>query len=1314
MINVFKVFPFLIVLLIALAGPATAAPPPQKPSDQQLIDQLKQDTQNKVRISYHPDTGKVSFIGTEPVHTIPRPSFVPVKATPEEAARGFLVKYGQLFGLRDAAGELSLMEEQPLKEGRVFVRFQQRYHNIPIVAGELIVQMNDNRDFISANGEILPELDLDTNPAIPPETARQIALGKVAKDYNLNPGDLTATDPELWIYNPLLLRNATLRPSMLVWRLEVTPQELLPIREFVLVDAKLGFIALQFNQIDSARNRRVYDNNNNPSLGLPGGGPYRTEGQAPSSITDVNQAYNYSGNTYDFYFNEHGRDSLNNAGMTLISTTRYCPNSSSCPYPNAFWNGTQMAYGQGFAAADDVVGHELTHGVTEFSSHLFYYYQSGAINESFSDVWGEFIDLTNGAGTDTAAVRWLMGEDIPGIGAIRDMENPPTFGDPDRMLSANYYCEEGDSGGVHFNSGVNNKAAFLMTDGGSFNGYTVSALGISKVADLYYEVQTHLLTSGSSYNDLYNALVQAGLNLGYSAADRQEIQDALNAVQMNQRPCGDSAPPPICATGQSVNHIFFDNMESPASGRWASAAIVGTNEWYYPQTANPYGFDATYASSGVYNLWGYDRPATGDYYIAMTSGVTLPANAFLHFKHDWAFEDGTSAIYDGGVMEYSTNNGASWNDAGALFTHNGYNGVIGASSNPLNGRSAFTHESHGYTASRLNLNSLAGQNVRFRFRIGTDSTADALGWFIDDVRIYTCGSTTLPTPPGNLTASPASQTQINLAWTDNSNNETGFKIERSPNGTSGWTQITTVGTNITTYNNTGLTCNTRYYYRVRAYNGSGDSTYSNTANATTLVCGGGSNWKVLFDETHGYGSDLDDYIIEDALSNLAALLINNGATVNSLKPPAAFNYAAISQYNVLVLVVPQSSYSAQQRADINTFVQNGGRLVTVGDWGGWGPADTARPILNTILSGLGTGIAINDNMVLDPTNHDGANNFWPIIHQFSSKPINQGVNQVVEYAAASLQVGSPGYVTAWADNDSYTGLTDLSTIERDAAGLLASPPNLAEGQFIIDGLLSNTPPPPKTELNEPQAQPDVIVPQAVTVINFDNASQPCLFNQTTALRNQYQALGVTFSGPSSNDGGAILDQCGGFGVSGHSAPNFLAFNASATLSNGGVPRNPETITFAQPVSFAQIRVGSSAGSGQSLTMQAFNASNNLLGSQTVTLNATLQTLSISANGITRVVISSPASIFVLDDLTFNTQTAGQPLPVMAMADIGNGDVFVIADLSLWTNQDPDGDGTASLNEYNNTTLALKVFLGAAGGGPGAENKTYLPVILRNH
>ena len=117
--------------------------------------------------------------------------------------------------------------------------------------------------------------------------------------------------------------------------------------------------------------------------------------------------------------------------------------------------------------ADDVVAHELTHGVTQYESNLFYYYQSGAINESFSDVWGEYYDQANGLGNDSAGIKWQIGEDISGLGAIRNMSNPPSFGDPDRMSSANYYEGKDDSGGVHHNSGINNKAVYLMVDGGS-------------------------------------------------------------------------------------------------------------------------------------------------------------------------------------------------------------------------------------------------------------------------------------------------------------------------------------------------------------------------------------------------------------------------------------------------------------------------------------------------------------------------------------------------------------------------------------------------------------------------------------------------------------------------------------------------------------------------------------------------------------------------------------------------------------------------------------------------------------------------------
>ncbi|MBI4710239.1 MAG: hypothetical protein HY759_03930, partial [Nitrospirae bacterium] len=109
-----------------------------------------------------------------------------------------------------------------------------------------------------------------------------------------------------------------------------------------------------------------------------------------------------------------------------------------------------------------------------------------------------------------------------------------------------------------------------------------------------------------------------------------------------------------------------------------------------------------------------------------------------HFAHAYGFEDPN---YDGGVLEYSANGGASWNDAGTLFDYNGYDGTIPAG-NPLAGRSAFLSDSHGYISSRLNLNSLAGQSVRFRWRMGLNNGVYDWGWWLDDVRIYTCMSCT--------------------------------------------------------------------------------------------------------------------------------------------------------------------------------------------------------------------------------------------------------------------------------------------------------------------------------------------------------------------------------------------------------------------------------------------------------------------------------------------------------------------------------------------------------------------------------------------
>ncbi|MEI9477004.1 MAG: M4 family metallopeptidase, partial [Deltaproteobacteria bacterium] len=722
-----------------------------------LVDQLKQMTGSKIRMETHAKTGKVRYIGVDPSNAIRQPAVLSANPTSEEAARGFLSKYGSLFGLTDHARELRVMHTKKTDRGRSFVRFQQSHSGIPVLGGELIVQVSSSNNIVSAQGKILPDIGVDTSPTIPPVTAQEKALGLIfkyyGKKYHLDISSLHVSTPELSIYNPMLLGLREDR-NRLVWRMEVYPTELLPIKELVLVDAHLGNVALHFNQIHPALSRLVYDHDNTTGKPLPGAPAdlKRSEGQGESGITDVDMAYDYSGHTYDFYWDYHGRDSLDNAGMELISTTRYCPDGYDCsyePYDNAFWNGAQVVYGEGWASALDVVGHEMTHGVTQHESNLFYFMQSGALNEAFSDIWGEFIEKTYEGGADT---EWLIGENLP-YGALRSMSDPELYENPDRIGSEYYICDVWYNQDivVHYNSGVANKAAYLMAVGGAFNGFTVNGLGIAKAAKIFYEVQTHLLTSAGDYNDLYDALPQACANLvgtsGITLSDCLEVEKAVNATEMNQQPAYCMArEAPVCESGQVVN-LFFDDLENPSSGQWTHAALVGSDQWYYPQNPNPYsgqGWDPTYATSGHYNFWGYDYEEVSDSYIAMTQDVAIPAGAYLHFRHAYSFEVGYvewDIYYDGGVIEYTTDGGTNWYDAGSLITHNGYTGtLVTGYDNPLSGSEAFVGYSSGYISTRLDLSTLAGQNVRFRFRIGTDYSDWDYGWFIDDIRIYTCAS----------------------------------------------------------------------------------------------------------------------------------------------------------------------------------------------------------------------------------------------------------------------------------------------------------------------------------------------------------------------------------------------------------------------------------------------------------------------------------------------------------------------------------------------------------------------------------------------
>ncbi len=624
---------FLILNLLFALVLATSAWGASEPDS--LVNELSKSSGGKVHVGYHSVTGKVRFLRAEPGAAIPQPFALPRDAAPDLAAKSFLTKYGSLFGITDPSKELTVKRERKADRGRSFVRFQQVYKGVPVIGGELIVQMDSSNNIISAQAKILPDIGIDTSPVISSviaqERALEVVLKHYRKKYDVDRSSLQVKTPDLWIYNPVLLEgNDNL--THLVWRMEVSPTRTLPIRELVLVDAHHGDVVLHFNQIDAALSRKIYDHNNTEGKPLPGDPSdlKRSEGDGSSGITDVDYAYDYAGDTYNFYWDYHGRDSLDNLGMVLISTTRFCPGFPyPCPFANAFWEGTQMVYGDGFASADDVVAHEMTHGVTEHESNLIYLNQSGAINESFSDIWGEFVDLTNGKGNDDPSVKWLMGEDLPPeIGAIRDMGNPPAFGDPDSIGSSNHYCGPSDNGGVHINSGIVNKTAYLMTDGGTFNGITVTAVGITKVAKIFYEAQTNLLISSSDFTGLYDALNQACANLigtdSITDADCQEVDKALKATKMDKKPA-------------SCTGLIDPGFERGPFYGWGEFS----SGFYYIVTNNP-----SMAYSGDWFAWlgGYDYAE--DY---IYQEIEVPSNAtqaYLQFWYNITTDETTTTAYD--------------------------------------------------------------------------------------------------------------------------------------------------------------------------------------------------------------------------------------------------------------------------------------------------------------------------------------------------------------------------------------------------------------------------------------------------------------------------------------------------------------------------------------------------------------------------------------------------------------------------------------------------------------------------------------------
>ena len=287
----------------------------------------------------------------------------------------------------------------------------------------------------------------------------------------------------------------------------------------------IGFYAIEFWL--TGLYRETYDADWGTSLP---GKLVRKEGQGPVDDRDTNRAHDYAGLVYDYYETTHDRLSYDGLGGMLRSTVHY-----GIDYNNAFWNGEQMTYGDGMVALD-VVAHELTHGVIETTANLKYEFQSGAMNESFADIFGVMVDRDD----------WLMGEDLApdvlgGREAIRDMADPERFGHPSHTDDWVTTCN--DNRGVHTNSGIFNKAYYNIA----------TSLDKGRAERIFYRALVTYLHASSSLRDGRAAAIQAAVDLYGDGQEKQAVEEGFDAVgiisswNIGQPDCGGCAVTSVAA-----------------------------------------------------------------------------------------------------------------------------------------------------------------------------------------------------------------------------------------------------------------------------------------------------------------------------------------------------------------------------------------------------------------------------------------------------------------------------------------------------------------------------------------------------------------------------------------------------------------------------------------------------------------------------------------------------------------------------------------------------------------------------------------------
>jgi len=694
----------------------------------------------------------------------------------------FLAKNFKAFNLT-SADEMVFVEEKTDNYGLKNVIYRQYHQGVPVYDGLLKFHFNGKEQLTSINGNVISKIKLNAEPVISQTEAANIAK-KFVEGQNLNHSQtaLRIAKNNLLIFPKDLVQGGVATPY-LAYEVEVTNK--VDVREFLFIDAFTGELVDQFTGIHPIE-RKLYETNTSES-----NLKWKEGDSFPGTLTSWQQnEVVTSEHVYNFFKNAFGYISYDNQDHTMITVN----NDPTISCPNARWNGVYAGYCDG-TATDDVIAHEWGHAFTEYTSGLIYQYQSGALNESYSDVWGETIDLINNYEDEgenlnirtttscSGSLRWKMGEDATAFGgAIRDMWNPGCNGDPGSVLdSSNYYCGTLDSGGVHTNSGVTNHLYALLVDGGTYNGYTIQGIGLVKAAHLWWRAQSTYLTATSDFSNFADALEAAyndlvGINLqglsttttpsgfsgqSFTSEDLQNIKNGILAVQLRQSPATQcnytpilAATPELCTVATSAP-LFSENWEN-GLGNWIVTNIpTNAATWEVRNWAIKGNLPKGRTGNAIFGT----DPINGDCSSDLQNGIIRLESPLITFptftsgKYEMAFNHyiATEANYDGGNIKYSLNGGAWTLVPLTAFTQNRYNVTLvnSGNDNPLKGQRAFSGTDGGslsgsWGQSVIDLSAIgavSGSSIKFRFEFGTDGCNGNDGWYVDEIYVYNCSTT---------------------------------------------------------------------------------------------------------------------------------------------------------------------------------------------------------------------------------------------------------------------------------------------------------------------------------------------------------------------------------------------------------------------------------------------------------------------------------------------------------------------------------------------------------------------------------------------